>query len=76
MALYRDPYAELADEYLNRGAPAAPATPARAATPVEPTQEEIDASRRRSALRRTSESEKALKQGLAGIESSGYAVRG
>lgn len=76
MALYRDPYAELADEYLNRGAPAAPATPARAATPVEPTQEEIDASRRRSALRRTSESEKALNQGLAGIESSGYAVRG
>lgn len=76
MALYRDPYAELADEYLNRGAPAAPATPARAAAPVEPTQEEIDASRRRSALRRTSESEKALNQGLAGIESSGYAVRG
>lgn len=76
MALYRDPYAELADEYLNRGAPAAPATPARAATPVEPTQEEIDASRRRSALRRTSESEKALNTGLSGLESAGYAVRG
>lgn len=80
MALRREEpdFLSVADQYLNRGVPTAPPVvrSTAPAPPREPTPEEIEQVRRERSLARSSESEKALNQGLAGLESSGYAARG
>lgn len=83
MALRRDdPLIQRGLEYVNRGAPITRATTdaedAASQVPdaARPTQQQVEAERRRRALSRTSETEKALNKGMAGVSSGMIATRG